>query len=113
MKNKSVYLISATILLLTIVIISGTEVNAQESLFWTDNAYSATGAAVTTPTLVLGTEYRIVASTVFWYNYSGGLQADAQYYCTDNSDWNWTNNYPAPNGHSFLLIDGSDVNWGS
>jgi hypothetical protein len=22
-------------------------------------------------------------------------------------------NYPAPNGHSFLLIDGSDVNWGS
>jgi hypothetical protein len=113
MKNKSVYLISSAILLFAIVLVSLSDVRAQESLFWTDNAYSATGAAVSTPTLILGTEYRIVASTIFWYNYSGGLEADAQYYTTANSSWNWVNNYSSPNGHSFLLIDGSDVNWGS
>jgi hypothetical protein len=112
-KNKTLYLISAAILLFTITITSAPEVQAQEVLFWTDNAYSSTGATVSTPTLVSGTEYRIVASTMFWYNVSGQLEADAQYYTTANSSWNWINYYPAPNGHSFLQINGSDVNWGS
>lgn len=89
------------------------EIKAQETPIWTDNAYSATGEPISTPTLTSGTEYQIVAATIFWYNYSGNLQADAQYYTTDTSDYNWTNYYPAPNGHSFLQINGSDVNWGA
>ena len=104
----------ATILLLTFTLTanSGQKANAQENLFWTGNAYSATGAAVTTPTLTQGTTYHIVATEVFNYNYSGGLEADAQYYTTATDSWNWTNHYPAPNGHSFLQMNGNDVNWG-
>jgi len=113
-KNKALYLIFASILLFTIVIISASEVHSQESLFWTGTAYSATGAIISTPTLVSGTEYHIVASEMFWYNYSGNLAADAMYYTTNSTDsWNWLNNYPAPGGHSFLEINGEDVNWGS
>ncbi len=113
MRNKTLCLLLAAILLFTYVIVSGSAVNAQENFFWYGNVYSATGAPTVTPTLVSGTEYRIVASTVFWYNYSAGLQADAQYYTTNSTGWNWVNYYPAPNGHSFLQINGGDVNWGS
>jgi hypothetical protein len=80
--------------------------------FWTDSAYSATGATVTTPTLQSGTTYRIVASEIFWYDYANHLQADAMYYTTATSEWNWVNHFPAPDGHSFLQMNGADVNWG-
>lgn len=95
------------------IIITSPEIKAQELPIWTGNAYSATGEPISTPTLTSGTEYQIVASTIFWYNYSGNLQADAQYYSTDTTDYNWTNYDQTPNGHSFLQINGSDVNWGA
>ena len=75
-------------------------------------AYSATGATITTPTLQSGGTYRIVASEIFWYDYPHSLEADAQYYTTATTNWNWANHYPAPDGHSFLQINGADVNWG-
>jgi len=117
-KSKNLCLILAPIFLVAFIVISTPEIRAQETLIWTGNAYSATGAPVSTPSLTSGTEYRIVADTIFWYNYPGHLEADAQYYTTitinsDDSDYEWANYYPAPDGHSFLQINGADVNWGS
>ena len=114
MKSKNLCLILVPILLAAFIVFSIPEIRAQETLIWTDNAYSATGAPVSTPSLTSGTEYRIVADTIFWYNYPGHLEADAQYYTTitinsDDSDYEWANYYPAPNGHSFLQINGADV----
>jgi hypothetical protein len=118
LKNKALYLVFTIILLFAIIIISAFEVHAQEVLFWSDNAYSVTGATVSTPTLVSGTEYRIVVSYRFWYNADADamVQADAQYYTNATAQYdltNWDNHYPAPNGHSFLQINGTDVNWGA
>lgn len=115
MKNKISYVLLTTIFILTFTLVMNPEfkVNAQDTPFWTGNAYSFTGDVVFTPTLSAGATYRVVASTVFWYNYSGNLNADAQYYTTATDAWNWTNNYPAPDNHSFLLINGADVNWGN
>ena len=113
MKSKTLCLILTPILLAAFIIITSPEIKAQELPIWTGNAYSATGEPISTPTLTSGTEYQIVASTIFWYNYSGNLQADAQYYSTDTADYNWTNYDQTPNGHSFLQINGSDVNWGA
>ena len=92
MKSKNFCLLITSILLIAFVVISMPEIRAQETLIWTDNAYSATGAPVSTPTLTSGTEYRIVAATIFWYNYPGHLEADAQYFTTitinsDDSDY--------------------------
>jgi len=81
---------------------------AEETLYWTDWVYS-TGAPLESPILENGKQYRIVAKTVFSY---GAGAADAQYYTTDTSDlWHW-GNYFKPDGHSFLQIDGMDVDWG-
>ncbi|MCW4003680.1 MAG: hypothetical protein NWE95_07200, partial [Candidatus Bathyarchaeota archaeon] len=88
---------------------------AEETLLWQGTAYSDTGAPVTTPTLEFGQSYRIVVHYRFWYNQAGMVQADAQYYTTDTAGsniTNWTNYFPAPDGHSFLQINGGDVNWG-
>lgn len=87
--------------------------NAAEALIWTASVYSS-GAPVTSPILESGIQYRIVAKEIFWYYYpgSGNLAADAQYYTTSWSSWIWNNYFPAPDGHSFLQINGMDVNWG-
>jgi hypothetical protein len=84
--------------------------NAQ-SLVWQGDV-SSSGASVTTPTLQLGVTYEIVASQAWWYNYPSNLAADAQYYTTNSSDsWDWYNYYK-PGTHSFLQINGTDVDWG-
>ena len=72
------------------------------------------GSSVTSPVLEAGKIYQIDVSELFWYDNSTSLSADAMYYTTDPSnEWNWTNSNPAPDGHSFLQINGGDVNWGS
>lgn len=83
-------------------------------LFWTGTVYSSTGASVTTSPLESGKTYRIVAKEIFWYDYPNKHEADAMYYTTDSVNWNWPlgSVHPAPGGHSFLQINGADVNWG-
>ncbi|MCJ7762140.1 hypothetical protein MUP38_01640, partial [Candidatus Bathyarchaeota archaeon] len=85
---------------------------SQSQFFWEGTAYSTTGAIVTTPTLQSGTTYRIEAQEIFWYDYGNSLEADAMYYTTATAGWNWENHFPAPGGHSFLQMNGADVNWG-
>jgi hypothetical protein len=97
---------------ITILISSATA----ETLFWKGIVFSNLGTPVTTPSLELGEPYRIVSSYRFWYNITASVQADAQYYTNATAQYdltNWDNHYPAPNGHSFLQINGTDVNWGS
>jgi len=76
-------------------------------------------AVSTAPVILeLGKRYRIVVEEMWWYETAAtappqGLGADAQYYTTDPSDsWNWGNYLSAPGGHSFLQINGMDINWG-
>ncbi len=70
------------------------------------------GSSVTSPVLEAGKIYVIEVSEIFWYNASASLAADAMYYTTDASNsWDWTNSNTA-DGHSFLQINGNDVNWG-
>jgi hypothetical protein len=80
---------------------------------WEGDVFSS-GAAVTSSILHAGQYYRIVANGTWWYNYMpDNLAADAQYYTTDfSSSWFWGNHSSAPGGHSFLQINGQDVNWG-
>jgi hypothetical protein len=75
----------------------------------------------TTPfALEYGREYRIVAQGAFAsYDLTGyyNFVADAQYYTPVTGlphyyVWDPSNTFPAPNGHSFLQINGMDVNWG-
>ena len=110
---KSIFIV--TLLFVSIfTMLSISAVNAvQETLVWSDWVYSS-GDLVTGPILISGKTYRIVAKEIWWYDKPpANLAADAQYYTTDNSDhWNWGNHFPAPDGHSFLQIDGADVAWG-
>jgi len=82
-------------------------------LIW-DEYVLGTGGEVVSPVLENETLYRIVADEVWWYDDEfNNLAADAQYYTTDPSNsWIWGNYFPAPGGHSFLQINGTDVNWG-
>jgi len=81
-------------------------------LIWEEWVHS-TGVEVVSPVLKDGTQYRIVATEIWWYDKPGNLAADAQYYTTDPSNvWNWGNHFPCPGGHSFLQINGEDVDWG-
>ena len=73
---------------------------------------SSDGTPVPSPTLDLGKHYKIIAKKVFMYDYPNKLAADAMYYTTGPDQWQWTNHFPEPNGHSFLQINGQDVNWG-
>ena len=91
-----------------------------KTLIWSEIAWSASdmraihGSSINSPVLEVDKIYQIEVSEMFWYNYSANLGADAMYYTTNSSnDWNWNNSYPAPDGHSFLQINGEDVNWGS
>ena len=112
MKTKTVPVLGLLCLTLAFAALAP-KASAQETLIWTANVYSD-GASVTSPVLELGTTYRIEASEIWWYNVPGGwgLAADAYYYTTGWNGWDWTNSFPAPDGHSFLQIDGMDVNWG-
>ena len=96
-------------LVLSVVQISN--VKAETFLWGAD--ISSFGTPVNSPVLEAGRQYRIVAKEMFFYNFPANLGADAQYYTTDPANsWIWGNNFPAPDGHSFLQIDGMDVNWG-
>jgi len=87
-------------------------VRASELLVWEAEVWSS-GEEVVSPVLRDGKMYSIVASEIWWYNYPENLAADAYYYTTDFSNsWNWGNFFPAPDGHSFLQINGEDVDWG-
>jgi hypothetical protein len=99
-------------LFMVFLVVEASPVMAREVLIWDEYVLSS-GVEVISPKLEYGKLYRIVADEVWWYNWDNNLAADAQYYTTDPSDsWNWKNYLPAPNGHSFLQIDGEDVNWG-
>lgn len=84
-----------------------------DTQIWTSWVYSD-GTPVTTPmSLANSVKYRIEVSEVFNYDKPHNLAADAMYYTTQYpSSWNWGNHFPAPDGHSFLQINGADVNWG-
>jgi len=84
------------------------------SLLWEDQVASL-GLEVTSPVLISGEQYTIVVSDRWWYSKPSedNLAADAMYYTTDYTDsWDWVDNFAAPGGHSFLQIDGQDVDWG-
>jgi hypothetical protein len=94
------------------LVIAALPVRADEVLIW-DKYVLSSGVEVTSPVLEYGKLYRIVADEVWWYNWDYNLAADAQYYTTDLSNsWDWVNHFHAPDGHSFLQINGQDVNWG-
>ena len=87
-------------------------VMAVETFIW-EAWVPSTGVDVVSPVLENGKQYRIVAEEIWWYNYPVRLEADAQYYTTDNSSsWDWVSYLHAPGGHSFLRIDGEDIEWG-
>lgn len=57
-------------------------------------------------------QYRIVAKEVWYYNINELLGADAQYYTAAPSpSMIWEDYFPAPGGHSFLQINGQDIDW--
>lgn len=90
---------------LLVITLSISGVNAQETLIFSADV-SSDGTPVTSPTLEAGREYRIVTYGVFWSS-APYYTADSQYYTTDR----WAT-YAKPDGHSFLQINGMDVNWG-
>jgi hypothetical protein len=115
MKTIAVTIIVVMLFVAIFVTIPTFAASPGEPLFWQGIAYSNTGAPVTTPILESGKSYWIVVSYRFWYDQPGRVQADAQYYTNATAEYdltNWLNHYPAPDGHSFLQIDGADVNWG-
>jgi len=86
-------------------------------LVW-EGDVSSTGVPVISPVVLeAGREYRIEVQGSFIASMYGVayFAIDAQYYTPDPSDdWIWDplNTFPAPGGHSFLQINGMDVNWG-
>ena len=94
------------------LIVAVSPVMAYEVLIWDEYALG-TGEAVVSPILEDGKLYRIVADEVWWWDNTSNLCADAQYYTNDSSNsWYWGNHFPAPDGSSFLQINGQNVSWG-
>jgi hypothetical protein len=113
-KAKTICILSILLMAAASLTISISIVNAQQTQIWSDTAYSATGNNVTSPILETGKDYQIVVSAIFWYDYPNSLAADAMYYTTNSSNsWDWLNYSPAPGNHSFLQMNGQDVNWGN
>ncbi len=84
------------------------------SLLW-ENQVLSSGLEVSSLVLISGEQYTVVVSDRWWYSKPSedNLAADAMYYTTDYTDsWDWVNHFAAPDGHSFLQIDGQDVDWG-
>lgn len=102
----------ASVLFLVISVALVSAGPATESLVWEGLVFSS-GVEVVSPVLNHGTLYRIVASGRWYYDNETYLAADAQYYTTDPSnDIFWGNHFAAPDGHSFLQINGQDKDWG-
>jgi len=111
---KILVVFSSMLFLIGMLAVVVSPVMADEVLIW-EGIVLSSGATVTSAMLENGHLYHIVADWNWWYNdTSNNLAADAQYYTTDPSNsWNWGNHFPAPGGHSFLQINGQDVNWGA
>jgi hypothetical protein len=83
-----------------------------EHLVWQGDVYSS-GVPVNSSVLVQSLSYRIVAEGMWFYDNPNSLAADAQYFTTSSLDtWDWLNHFQN-DSHSFLQIDGQDVDWGS
>ena len=108
MKKKTTIILALGILLSTTAMLNLPLVKADTLVdsFW---VYSD-GTPVESVVLEFGKKYKIVADEVFSYGYP--YQADAMYYTTNTDPWQWTNHFSAPDGHSFLQINGQDVDWG-
>jgi len=111
-KKRAFFAFSSILLLLFMSMVILSPVMAVETFIW-ESWINSTGVEVVSPVLENGKQYRIVAEEIWWYNKPANLAADAQYYTTNASDhWNWGNHFPAPGGHSFLTINGEDIDWG-
>ena len=107
----------ALLLALIIIVVPMSGVKAQETLIWQGLVYSNGDPVTTSVILEDGRLYYIVVAEIWWYDKPNNLAADAQYYTTIGSDgwdihWNWADHLPAPDGHSFLQINGMDISWG-
>lgn len=99
--------------LIEVLFVAVLPVRAEDTLVWQGDVSSSSGVPTYSPVLGNGVPFVIVASEVWWYNNDSNLAADAQYYTKDSSNsWFWGNHFSAPGGHSFLQINGADVNWG-
>lgn len=108
--QKTVLFVFASMLFLTSMLIATASLVAAQKLIWEADVL-ATGEEVIGPYLGYGKHYRIVATEMFLYNVTANLAADAQYYTKDPFDpWVWGDYYYY--GHSFLQINGEDVDWG-
>lgn len=108
MKNLKALFVAALLFATLFTVLPIYTAVAQETLVWSGYVHS-TGALVTGPVLTAGKSYRIDASGIWWYDTDADLEADAQYYETSQ---NWLSYLPAPDGHSFLQVNGIDQNWG-
>jgi hypothetical protein len=82
-----------------------------EHLVWQGDVYSS-GVPVTSLVLEQSVPYRIVAQGMWFYDNPNSLAADAQYFTNSSLDtWDWLNHFQN-DSHSFLQIDGQDVDWG-
>jgi len=109
--QKILLIFSSMLFLVGMLVVVVSPVMADEVLIW-DTYVLSDGVPVTSPLLKYQKLYRIMADEIWWYNYSANLAADAQYYTTGPLYWDWTNFFTAPDGHSFLQINGQDVDWG-
>ena len=111
--HQKIILYSSVLFFIGLLVVAVSPVMAYEVLIW-DEYVLGTGEEVVSPMLEDGKLDRIVADEVWWWDNTTNLCADAQYY-TENSSNSWYWGTPisiAPGGHSFLQIDGQDVDWG-
>jgi len=111
-QKVTLFVFSSMLFVIGMLIVAVSPVRADEILIW-DEYVLGSGGEVVSPILEYGKLYRIVADEVWWYDWDLNLAADAQYYTTGSNSWHWTNFFPAPGGHSFLQINGQDVDWGA
>lgn len=110
MQRKSTFLIGL-VLLLTISSIGMLPISADTFVEMFE--VSSDGTPVLSTVLEAGKTYKITAKEVFEYDELNNLAADPMYYTTEYPDsWNWASYETLPDGHSFLQINGDDVNWG-
>lgn len=122
MRTSRVFFAFALISSLFLIAVPLHSASAQWTLIWESELHSYLCPPVISPVLEAGREYLIeIQGTFASYNMSGITEyaMDAYYYSIimepsgDEPDiWVWDNHHPAPDGHSFVQIDGSDVNWG-
>ena len=126
MRKQRTVLSLALLSALIIIAVPISGVGAQETFLWHSDV-SSDGTPVDSPLLEAGREYRIVATGAFvsydpsteWVE-TRNFAADAQYYTPNPAlypsmewwVWDVGNTFAAPDGHSFLQINGMDVAWG-